>query len=214
MGTMTELQAEWALASYSNQRAELALFREAGKQVFSLNKQGKLPYLKIVFKDGIGWIQTRFKVKLSFYFGASELPVVMGSSRLGHLICQDAHDKCHKAEFGSLAVSRQTSFVVGAQTVLNSIRKRCMVCKKKSLEREQQAMGDMPGELQHPEPAFTRVSLDLWGPVMLRADIRRRSLRTGQGLVKGWVLAIVCSVTSAVKLFVLRDYSAEGFLEK
>ena len=40
------------MASNSNQRAEMALFREAGKQVISLNEKGKLPFRKIIVKDG------------------------------------------------------------------------------------------------------------------------------------------------------------------
>ena len=31
--------------------------------------------------------------------------------------------------------------------------------------------------------------------------------------MKGWVLAIVCTMPSAVKLFVVNDYSTEGFME-
>ena len=48
---------------------------------------------------------------------------------------------------------------------------------------------------------------------MLRPDLRRRSARLKSNLMKGWGLVIVCAVTSAVKLFVLRDNSTEGFIE-
>ena len=125
-----------------------------------MEAKGKLPNLKIIVKNDIPMVQTRFKVKLSLYFGTTELPMVLGSSTLSYLMCLDAHQRCHKAEKGSLAVSRQTCFVIGAQKVLVQIKKRCMECKKRDLVKESQTMGDLPSELQRPEPTFTRICWD------------------------------------------------------
>ena len=43
--------------------------------------------------------------------------------------------------------------------------------------------------------------------------MRRRSSRHDDGRVKVWVVVFVCSCTSAVKLYLSRDYSEEGFLQ-
>ena len=72
----------------------------------------------------------------------------------------------------------------------------------------------MPEELQWPDPAFRKIGLDLAGPILMKADVRRRSGRHGDdGKVKVWLLIIVCSSTSAVKLYITKDYSEAGFLQ-
>ena len=49
------------------------------------------------------------------------------------------------------------------------------------------------------------------GPYKMKADIRIRSTRRDEGRVKVCVAVFVCSVTSAVKLYIAWDYSEEGF---
>ena len=61
-------------------------------------------------------------------------------------------------------------------------------------------MGDMPEELQEEVGPFKKIALDLAGPFLMKADMRRRSERRDEGRIKVWVVCIVCSVTSAVKL--------------
>ena len=79
-------------------------------------------------------VQTRFKVKTQHYFGATELPLILASTNLGYLICQDAHDRTHRAGDLALSVTKQIAFIVGGKKILLSIRKKCMVCRKESAE--------------------------------------------------------------------------------
>ena len=72
---------------------------------------------------------------------------------------------------------------------------------------ESQRMGDMPENLQGQDPAFRKAGVDLAGPYLMKADIRRRSTRRDEGRDKVWVVMFVCSITSAVKLYLSRDYS-------
>ena len=102
---------------------------------------------------------------------------------------------------------------MGAKKVLLSIRKKCMICRKEQAEPIKQRIGDMPDDLQHPEPAFRRIGVDLAGPYLMKADVRRRSGRRDDGRVKIWVAVFVCSVTPAIKLYICRDYNEEGFLQ-
>ena len=57
------------------------------------------------------------------------------------------------------------------------------------------------------------MGVDLAGPYLMKADIRRRSTQRDEGRVKVWVVVFVCSITSGVKLYLCRDYSEEGFLQ-
>ena len=71
----------------------------------------------------------------------------------------------------------------------------------------------MPEEFQWPDPVFKKKGLDLAGPIMMKADVRRRSGKHDDGRVNIWIVIIVCSNTSAVKLYLARDYSEAGFLK-
>ena len=51
----------------------------------------------ITVRDSIPYVQTRFKIRTQQYFGATELPLVLGSTDLGYLLCKDAHDVTHRA---------------------------------------------------------------------------------------------------------------------
>ena len=88
-----------------------------------------------------------------------------------------------------------------------------MVCRKEAAEPITQRMGDFPESLQRQDGAFKKVGVDLAGPYKIKADMRRRSSRHDDGRVKVWVVVFVCSCTSAVKLYLSRDYSEEGFLQ-
>ena len=132
---------------------------------------------------------------------------------MGFLICQDAHNRTHRAGDLALSVTKQIAFVVGGKKILLSSRKKCMVCRKESTEPITQRMADFPESLQRQDGAFKKVGVDLAGPYKIKADMRRRSSRHDDGRVKVWVVVFVCSCTFAVKLFLSRYYSVEGFLQ-
>ena len=75
----------------------------------------------------------------------------------------------------ALSVTKQVAFIVGAKKLLLSIRKKCMICRTEQAEPMRQRMGDIPSDLQHPEPGFRKISVDLAGPYLMKADVRRRS---------------------------------------
>ena len=65
-------------------------------------------------------------------------------------------------------------------------------------DEQAQRMGDMPDELRWPDPAIKKIGLDLAGPIMMKADVRRRSGKHDDGRDQIWIVIIVCSSTSAV----------------
>ena len=135
----------------------------------------------IEMKQDIPMVQTRLKKKTQHYFGATELPLILASTSLGFLICQDAHDRTHRAGDIALSVIKQIAFVVGAKKVLLSMRKKCMVCRKEQAMPETQRMGYMPDELQGLDGAFKKIGVDLAGPYLMKADVRRSSTRIDEG---------------------------------
>ena len=70
---------------------------QAGKETIALMSKGGLKNMIITVRDSIPMVQTRYKVKSKQYFGAWELPLVLGSTDLGFLLCLDAHEQSHRA---------------------------------------------------------------------------------------------------------------------
>ena len=64
-------------------------------------------------------------------------------------------------------------------------------------------MGDIPSDQQHPEPRFRKISVDMAGPYLMKAN----------GREKIWIAVFTCSISSAIKLYLCRDYSEEEFLQ-
>ena len=71
----------------------------------------------VELREGIPMVQTRFKRKTQHYFGATELPLILASTKLGYPICKDAHDRTHRAGDLALSVTKQVAFVVGAKKI-------------------------------------------------------------------------------------------------
>ena len=212
-GWLSNLQMEHQLAELANKLAVKYWLKHTGKETMKLVERGGLKNMVIELKDGIPMVQTRFKRKCHHYFGAQELPLILASTEMGFMICLDAHEQTHRSGDMALTVTKSVAFVVGAKKVLLSIRRKCMVCRREQAAPLRQRMGDMPEELQEMVGPFKKIALDLAGPYLMKADVRRRSTRRDEGRVKIWIVCVVCSVTSAVKLYLCRDYSEEGFMQ-
>ena len=81
----------------------------AGKKTLELMEKGGLKNMVITVRDSIPMVQTRHKVKTKQYFGAWELPLVLGSTDLGYMLCQDAHNQSHRAGDLALFITKQTA---------------------------------------------------------------------------------------------------------
>ena len=212
-GWISRLMLEHELAELSNRLAVKCWLNHAGKETIKLMEKGKMKNMVVEVKDNIPMVQTRYKKKVSAYFGATELPLILASTNLGYLLCQDAHDACHRGGDMALTVTKQVAYVMGAKNLLQSIRRKCMTCREELAVPERQRMVDIPVEQQGGDGPFKKIALDLAGPFMMKADMRRRSQRGDSGKTKVRVVIIVCQVTSAVKLYISKDYLEEGFLQ-
>ena len=69
------------------------------------------------------------------------------------------------------------AYVIGAKKLLQSIRRKCMTCRKEQAVPERQRMGDMSVGQQGEDGPFKKIALDLAGPFIMKADLRRQSQR-------------------------------------
>ena len=130
VGWISKLRLENELAELANRLAVKCWLKHAGKETIKLMKKGKLRNMVIELREGIPMVQTRCKKRVSAYFGATELPLILASTSLGYLLCQDAHDACHRGGDMALTVTKQVAYVIGAKNMLQSIRRKCMTFRK------------------------------------------------------------------------------------
>jgi hypothetical protein len=86
-GLISSLQMEHELANLATKLGLNCWLKYAGKETITLMEKGGLRSMVIEIKQGIPMVQTRFKVKTQHYFGATELPLILASTRLGFLLC-------------------------------------------------------------------------------------------------------------------------------
>ena len=112
------MQLEQKLSIMSKQYGLTCWLKHAGKETIAWMEKGKLKNMVITIRNNIPMVQTRFKIKTMQYFGVDELPLILASTELGYLLCQDAHDVTHRAGDLALSVTKQHAYILGAKKLL------------------------------------------------------------------------------------------------
>jgi Pao retrotransposon peptidase/Family of unknown function (DUF5641)/Protein of unknown function (DUF1759) len=126
-------------------------------------------------------------------------------SHVTTIIARHFHEKSyHQGRAFTLGLIRQAGYwIMGGSSVVSSILRNCVVCKKIRGQRCKQVMGELPAERVEPSPPFTHVGLDCFGPYVVKD---RRSE------IKRWGLLATCLYSRAIHLEVLDDMSTDSFL--
>lgn len=83
---------------------------------------------------------------------------------------------------------------------------QCILCKKAKARVCQQVMGDLPGERSRPGSPFQFISVDLFGPYLVRDNVRKRTSN------KVWGIVFCCMVSRAIHVKLASSMSTESFL--
>ena len=84
-----------------------------------------------------------------------------------------------------------------------------MICQIKRQKLSSQIMGDLPNCRSEPAPAFQSVTMDLFGPLMIKDDVVKRGARVNK---KVWGVVFACTTTRAIYLDIASDYSTQSVL--
>ena len=130
----------------------------------------KLLSMGAAIKRGLVVIQGRIpKDDLANLLGKRELPVLMPSTRLAYLILFACHCEDHRlGPADAVARSRSYAWIVRAGQLAKYAIKSCMHCRLQSKKAVQQIMGELPMGRLEMCPAFTCMSLDMFGPYLTR----------------------------------------------
>ena len=106
----------------------------------------------------------------------------------------------------TLAKLQGKFWIPGARRVIKLVKEKCVVYKRIDKVRMEQQMGQLPDKRLKPSPAFYNTYLDLFGPMLIRDTVKRRS-RT-----KVYRIIFTCFISRAVYLDLMEGYDTDSFL--
>lgn len=114
--------------------------------------------------------------------------------------------KVMKGGVGTLLRLRQKALIVQGRRLAQKVVDHCIFCKKAKAQVCQQVMGDLPEERSRPASPFQFISVDLFGPYLVRDNVRKRTS------MKVWGIVFCCMVSRAIHVDLASSMSAESFL--
>lgn len=122
-----------------------------------------------------------------------------------HFHEQVAHQGQHITE-GALRTAGY--WIIGSKRLVSSIIHKCVTCRKLRGRLEDQKMADLPTDRLSPEPPFTTVGLDIFGPW----TVTTRRTRGGSAESKRWAVIFTCMATRAVHIELIEAMSTDSFI--
>ena len=99
-------------------------------------------------------------------------------------------------------------WIVGARRLVSSLIHKCVICRRTRGKTAIQKMGDLPVDRLTPNPPFTYVGVDVFGPW----QVTTRRTRGGSAASKRWAVLFSCLVSRAVHIEVIEELSASSFI--
>ena len=144
--------------------------------------------------------------KMVVGFDKAALPVLMPDSDLARLYMQGAHEVDHGGVDRALQRSRNQVWIVQGRRLAKVVVNNCFVCKYKSRITQGQLMSEIHENRVPPSPIFASTSLDLFGPMIIKDTVKKRTSK------ECWGVIFVCTVTAAIHLELAEDYSTDSFI--
>lgn len=138
-------------------------------------------------------------------------PIILTSKHwVATLIVRFYHDKTqHQGRhFTSGAVRTNGYWIVGGKRLVSSILHKCVTCRKLRRSTEHQKMADLPKDRLQPDPPFTSVGIDTFGPW----SVVTRRTRGGAANSKRWAIIFTCMSTRGVHIEVVEEMSTSSFI--
>ena len=132
--------------------------------------------------------------------------LLLAGHKLTKLYIEHVHAIDHAGVDVTLARVQTKFWVPGSRKIIKQIKNRCVICRKIEKKVQTQIMGELEPERLQPFPAFYHTSLDLFGPFIIRDNIKKRARSKAYGIIFN------CMATRAVYLDIVDGYGTQYFL--
>ncbi|XP_058503794.1 uncharacterized protein LOC131471311 [Solea solea] len=134
------------------------------------------------------------------------VPLLPFQAWISTLLAREAHSEGHEGVAGTLLRMRNKAWVIRGGIIAQKVVDKCIVCKKAKARTCQQIMGDLPEERTNPAAPFQFTSVDLFGPYLVKDDVKRRVS------MKVWGVLFCCMSSRAIHVELANTLSTESFL--
>ena len=190
------------------QKAEVALIKVAQANITDIEIHDRYKRLGAYRRsDGIVVVGSRLENWMKATYNNLKMILLPHDHRLARLYVEFIHKQGHTGISATACKVRLKFWIVKLEKLVRSVRFNCIVCRKMTKKRCEQIMGPLPDVRLNPAPAWSSVSLDLFGPFAIRGEVNKRSRGKAYGLI------INCLVTRAVHIDATPDYSTDTFLQ-
>lgn len=188
-------------------KAETYLIKEAQQGITEEYMENKLKTLSPA-KSGDIWVVGVGRLASNNPLGIySDLPIFLPrDSPLAKLAMLEAHEKAHQGRDATLAAFRSKFWTPSGAKMAKSITKACLLCKLRMGKHLNQQMGPLPEERSTPSPPFNFTMVDLFGPMLVRGEVQKRTS------MKVWGVLFVDMVARAVHLEMACGYDTQSFM--
>ncbi|XP_073797048.1 uncharacterized protein [Danio rerio] len=134
------------------------------------------------------------------------VPILPCSAWVSMLLAREAHSANHEEVAGTLLRMRKKAWVIKGRRLAKKVVDSCVICRKARAKRCEQIMADLPPERTEPAAPFEYTTLDLFGPYIVKDEVRKRVH------LKVWGIVYCCMASRAIHTDIVSDQSAEGFM--
>ncbi len=103
------------------------------------------------------------------------VPILPYNAYVSTLLAQEAHQVNHEGVAGTLLRMRRKAWVVKGRRLAKKSVDCCVTCRKARAKQCQQIMGDLPPERSEPAAPFEFKTLDLFGPYVVKNEVKKRT---------------------------------------
>ena len=192
----------------SLEKAEEYWIKESMKLTTEEYKKGNLASLRPRLReDGIIVLSTRALKGLKSNYNQDTFPILSRNDPLAKLWIRKIHFEDHTGVTRTVAKSRRKFWIPRARKIAQSLRHSCYVCRLLDKQLAMQQMCPLPDDRLAIAPVFNKVSMDLFGPKIIRDTVKKRTT------MKVWGVIFTCKATRAVYLDITDSYSTDSILQ-
>nr|XP_020444354.1 uncharacterized protein LOC109953271 [Monopterus albus] len=136
--------------------------------------------------------------------------IIPAGSHIATLLVRWVHEQvAHQGRHITEGAVRGAGYwIVGGKRLVAAVIHKCVTCRKLRGKMEAQKMSDLPTDRVTPEPPFTSVGMDVFGPWTV---VTRRT-RGGCAQSKRWAVLFTCMSTRAVHIELIEAMSTDSFI--
>lgn len=134
------------------------------------------------------------------------VPLLPFDTWLGTLLAHQSHQEGHEGIAGTLLRMRKRAWVVQGRRLAQKAVNQCVHCKKARAQVCPQVMGDLPVERSGPAAPFQFLSVDLFGPYLVKDDVKKRVS------MKVWGVVFCCMASRALHIDLVSSMFTDSFL--